>query len=654
MRLFSADAWLKAPLDRDVIARWTVGPANSTHELSVPQPPNPSEFEFVAFGDTGDSESSSVIESPQDAVAKEIVRDCVLTEGNSNSLLVVHTGDVVYMTGERRLYERNFRRPYSALLTTESTVDNLTFRVPFLVVPGNHDYYDVGGWAKWLARVPLLRRGVNLAVDRLFAVNLPEGGSGMGAAFMTAFVDPKADTSKAPYPYTPGQQTRFPNRYYRFTFGSVDFFGLDSNTLEAPPPGTDEEKVRRDAASHVKELEEREEVLEKLLRRAQKAMEQWADANRDIVATDAAQQRKISRQDAEIATTLNRLHDSLEAYRGEAAASDGVRRAVDAASRRWSEARSDWESASDDDDRRKALDQLEESIADVCGAADSVAEWLGSVPNSPAKLEIQTVRDDLEQRITQRERNTLRTPPEREATLRKLSDDILDVQRDLALERRRARYRPEDYDHAQLEWLDRSLTESVRDRPGSWRVVFLHHPLYSTTKNHCEGADVVGLRSNMLDILKDRVHLVISGHAHAFEWLRSSLLPNTGLFVTGGGGHISLVSSLLGERRFGRRRARYESLRSSELVECTMSGDGPDAADGEDGGLYHYLRIQVTPEALVIRPVGVRRLAKGYRRECPMPTFHAPSLPPRRPEWRSRLLESVSIRKDRPPEAAWK
>jgi hypothetical protein len=85
-----------------------------------------------------------------------------------------------------------------------------------------------------------------------------------------------------------------------------------------------------------------------------------------------------------------------------------------------------------------------------------------------------------------------------------------------------------------------------------------------------------------------------------------------------------------------------------------MAGDGPDAADGQDGPLYHYLRVEVTPEALTVRPVGVRRLASGFRREEPLPAFHAPSLPPRRPVWAPRMLEGVVIRRERPPEAVWR
>jgi 3',5'-cyclic AMP phosphodiesterase CpdA len=654
MKLFSVDAWLKAPLDRDVIARWTVGTAASTHALSLPPPPDPARFEFLALGDTGDSESAGTRLSPQDAVARELARDAAVPKSKGKGLLVLHTGDVVYMTGEHRLYERNFRRPYGPFLTPNSTVENLTFRLPFLPVPGNHDYYDVGGWAKWLTRIPLLRFGVRAATDRLFSFRLPEGGSGEGAAFMKAFIDPHADTTTAPYEYKPGSHTRLPNRYYRFTMGSVDFFALDSNTLEAPPPWKDAAKVRADAASHVEALEAREETLEKLLRRAEKALSRWANAARDITAEDIAQQRQISQADDQIASTLAGLRGDLEKMDSPSVPCRQSLQSVVTAERRWNEARADWEGAKNGDEHLAALEILEAAGEDICASIGAVEQCLGSMPESPVKSQIQGMRDQLEQQLKQWDQRTTQTPPELAETVHALSDEILDVQRELALERRRLRYLPEDYDKAQLEWLDKSLAESARDRPDQWRIVFLHHPLYTTTSNHCEAPDVVGLRENLLRILQHRVHLVISGHAHAFEWFRSDRLPNAGIFVTGGGGQISLRPSLLAQRRYGNRRARYESLRENGVQECAMAGDGPDAPDGEDGRVYHYIRVEVGPDALIVRPVGVRRLDSGYRREAPLPTFHAANLPPRRPSWLPRLLESVTITRDLPPQANWK
>jgi hypothetical protein len=174
--------WLKTPNDRDIISRWTVGTGKASpndnpplsYRLELPPMDESAEWEFLAVGDTGDAEAAGPEDSPQDAVGREMARDAVAPVGDGAGQMVVHTGDVIYMTGERRLYDRNFRRPYSRFLTEGSTVDNLLFRIPFLPVPGNHDYYDLGSWAAWLARVPLLGRGLRALAHRFFAFGIPK------------------------------------------------------------------------------------------------------------------------------------------------------------------------------------------------------------------------------------------------------------------------------------------------------------------------------------------------------------------------------------------------------------------------------------------------------------------------------------------------
>src|SRR5439155_18373562 len=232
------------------------------YSLALPEPADPEHFEFLVVGDSGDADASGPRRSPQEAVAEEMAADAALPRSSGRACMVLHTGDVIYMTGERRLYDRNFRRPYAAFLTPESTVDHLVFRLPFLTVPGNHDYYDLGGWGMALARVPFLGAGLRAIAHELFAFSLPEGGSGMGKAYMQAFVDPGADTSGGPLVYRPSEQTQLPNRYYRFRAGPVDFFALDSNTLEGPPPAAKATQVRAAAAEHVRELEARARVLD--------------------------------------------------------------------------------------------------------------------------------------------------------------------------------------------------------------------------------------------------------------------------------------------------------------------------------------------------------------------------------------------------------
>jgi hypothetical protein len=248
-----------------------------------------------------------------------------------------------------------------------------------------------------------------------------------------------------------------------------------------------------------------------------------------------------------------------------------------------------------------------------------------------------------------------------EARLHALSEEALDVQRELSLERRRESYRPDDYDAAQFAWLDAALTEAQQLRPDNWRIVYLHHPIYTTTGNHIERSDVQGLRENLLPLLEaeGRVHVLLAGHSHAFEWLRSRYLPNTALFISGGGGQIMLRRTFFLSRRFRRNLNRYESLRAAGLEECLSGGAGPSSPDdGADGPLYHYVRFVVRPDAIEVHPVGVRSLdgvTGPFRREEPMPVFHTPDLPagPRRPSLIIRRLSHIEIRRGQPPQPVW-
>ena len=669
MRLFRTDNWLKTPADRDVITRWTMAtgdhkdgasaPSASHYVLDVPPPSDPNAWEFLALGDTGDSDAAGPGISPQDAVGQQLAADAVLpgSTGTGQARLIVHTGDVIYMTGEKRLYDRNFRRPYSSFLTPESTIDNLVFRIPFLPVPGNHDYYDLGGWARWLARVPFVGAGLRAIAHELFAFSLPTGGSDMGRAYMQAFVDldgSKGRDPAVPLAYRPGAATRLPNRYYRFTTGGVDFFALDSNTLDAPPPGTDVKVVREAAAGRVKILEARAQKLDDELRRQQTALDRWRVEQREVAAADPERRERLLERAAAMTSVLGRLHSSLTALAG---AGDPCARAADAVTvveRRWTEGAADLTAAPTTADVATALDALDEASDQGCDALREVEACVALLPEGPERAQILGARDEVDRAQTAWSQLVSPPPADLNARLRTLSEESLDVQRELTLERRRLRYRPEDHDQAQLRWLDTALSDAERERPGNWRVVYLHHPLYTTISNHCERPDVQDLRENLLSLLKGRVHLVLSGHSHAFEWFRSDLLPNTGLFVSGGGGQISLRPSLLEPRLFARRREHYEALRRNGAVETAMGGRGPAAADGESGLIYHYLRIDVTPETLTVRPVGVRRLRSGgFRREEPMPVFHAAYLPEGRPPWKPRTLGAVEVRRDRPPQPHW-
>jgi hypothetical protein len=85
-------------------------------------------------------------------------------------------------------------------------------------------------------------------------------------------------------------------------------------------------------------------------------------------------------------------------------------------------------------------------------------------------------------------------------------------------------------DPPQLEW----LTATLRAATEPWKVVFFHHPLYSSAGYH--GSDD-SLRTMVEPLfIKYGVNVVLSGHDHVYERLR----PQHGIyyFVAGSGGQL--------------------------------------------------------------------------------------------------------------------
>ncbi len=656
MKLVDLVNFFKSPHDRDIIAHRTAPPGPRGYTLELPQPPDPERFVFLALGDSGDSAAVGAQQSPQDAVAACLAEDAALPESQGDARLVVHTGDVVYMTGERRMYDRNFRRPYAPFLTAGSTVDHLVFRLPFLPVPGNHDYYDYSGIVSWLTRTPILGAGVAAVARELFGFHLPQGGSDMGAAYMHAFVAGSAAERDAPYEL--GHRTRIPNRYYRFRVGNADFFALDSNTLEAPPPNGHLDAEREDAARHVRALERRARALSRQIERDERAVEKWLQSERERAAEDVERLAELRVSGLMVGSALDNLATALRNLEPATPACGPPADEAAHLAQRWRDATAEVVPGGSLRANIDALENLDGAADRCCELLDRLEVCFTELPAGSGREALEAARDAV-LRATARWRDyECGSPPadlcER---LRRLSARALDVHRHLALERRRVDRRPEDHDAAQLEWLREGLEQSLRDNPDGWRIVYLHQPLYTTIGNHSENHDVVGVRENLLPLLRDRVHLVLAGHAHAFEWFRSDTLPTTGLVVTGGGGQPWLWRSILDPRQIRRFRSLYQSLRDGGAMECALAGFGPPAADGERGGLYHYLRVEVTPDRILVTPVGVRRIDNGYRRETPMPVYHVPELPSElpvgKPLWQRRFLSGIEIRRGEPPQPLW-
>ena len=273
------------------------------------------DFSFLVIGDSGCG--SHLKHHPQGKIAE------MMLEHQQDSSFIIHTGDVVYQVGSSEYYQQNFIDPYKEFLvggenSQQLEYDSLTFKLPFFLVPGNHDYYDLPLIYGILAQATWLPR-------RLFrgTIDLDVGwhGSNEGDAFARAFIDYLANKNKANLKqhlerhytakhhtgdrclnYQPGKFTRLPNRYYTFCYGGIDFFALDSNTFNQPLviPDTKEGDDRREKLiDRQSELENREQEIREAIDRLDPNNPEDADEIDDYNAKleqIAESQRDIEKQ----------------------------------------------------------------------------------------------------------------------------------------------------------------------------------------------------------------------------------------------------------------------------------------------------------------------------------------------------------------------
>jgi hypothetical protein len=91
----------------------------------------------------------------------------------------------------------------------------------------------------------------------------------------------------------------------------------------------------------------------------------------------------------------------------------------------------------------------------------------------------------------------------------------------------------EGWSKEQLEWIGRELLASQSEPGIKWRIVYGHHPIY-TSGVHLNERRISELRRELMPVFKkEKVDLYVSGHDHDMEHLRSDGME---FLICGAGG----------------------------------------------------------------------------------------------------------------------
>lgn len=174
-------------------------------------------------------------------------------------------------------------------------------------------------------------------------------------------------------------------------------------------------------------------------------------------------------------------------------------------------------------------------------------------------------------------------------------------------------------DTEQLDWLANNLVESWHNPEVRGRVVYFHHPPYVTEATKWHQAQTLAIRYRFREVLNqvasklgerngDRplVDLVLNGHAHCLEYLRTG---DTGHADS----HINWI--VCGGSGFSLRRQRTEGLELTDaegdsVVARSLLYIGRSGQGYQKRRPYTFLRIDVQdgiPPKFVVRPFVAER-----------------------------------------------
>ncbi len=186
-------------------------------------------------------------------------------------------------------------------------------------------------------------------------------------------------------------------------------------------------------------------------------------------------------------------------------------------------------------------------------------------------------------------------------------------------------------DEPQLAWFKQRLIQSWQDSSIRGRIVYFHHAPYTTETTHHDQPEILAVRRNLRAVLDqvalevghqrgDRplVDLLLSGHAHCFEYLRTL---NTGHadadldWVVCGGSGMSLRS----QRSGGADITEMMRTRGNGFIKRVARSQmfvGKERDQGRSRLRHSFVRVDVQVAGgvkLVLRPFVVEQVQQQWQ-----------------------------------------
>ncbi|MFE4105120.1 metallophosphoesterase family protein [Almyronema epifaneia] len=204
-----------------------------------------------------------------------------------------------------------------------------------------------------------------------------------------------------------------------------------------------------------------------------------------------------------------------------------------------------------------------------------------------------------------------------------IEEQIRDIEKQLNADQNSS-----DVDTEQLHWLQTRLIESWQDPAVRGRVLYFHHPPYVTEATKWYQGQTLAIRYRLRQVLDqvqqalgDRppdqplVDLVISGHAHCFEYLRTEATghadANLNWVVCGGSGY-----SLRRQRPEGAVLTEILADDQPQIVAKSHCFAGRNGHGSQKRHPFSFLRVDVQagqPVKIILRPFIVERHHRQWK-----------------------------------------